>query len=110
MKDQNDNLTTELLETKARRGRPASGKALSNAERQARFRAKHPTKTREELRAVVIEELQYWKDRAREQAELGQRGYAWRLDYAALGIATLWTRLFPEHDTEIEELANAPFK
>lgn len=40
MRDPNDKLTAELLPTPARRGRPPKAKALTNAEKQARHRAK----------------------------------------------------------------------
>lgn len=37
-KDMNDSVTLELIPAAKKRGRPASGKALTNAERQRRFR------------------------------------------------------------------------
>ena len=40
MKDVNDNQTADLLPLKRRRGRPATGKAMTQAERQAKYRAK----------------------------------------------------------------------
>jgi len=39
MKDVNDNQTADLLPIKRPRGRPRTGKALSHAERQAKYRA-----------------------------------------------------------------------
>lgn len=39
MKDVNDNQTADLLPIKRPRGRPRTGKALSGAERQAKYRA-----------------------------------------------------------------------
>nr|WP_181710368.1 hypothetical protein [Aeromonas hydrophila]QIQ17189.1 oriV [Aeromonas hydrophila] len=40
MKDVNDNQTADLLPMKRPRGRPRTGKAMSQAERQAKYRAK----------------------------------------------------------------------
>lgn len=40
MKDVNDNQTVELLPVRRPRGRPRTGKAMSHAERQAKYRAK----------------------------------------------------------------------
>ena len=40
MKDVNDNQTADLLPIKRPRGRPATGKAMTQAERQAKYRAK----------------------------------------------------------------------
>jgi hypothetical protein len=40
MKDVNDNQTADLLPTKRPRGRPRTGKAMTQAERQAKYRAK----------------------------------------------------------------------
>ncbi|MGN5064895.1 hypothetical protein [Aeromonas sp. 6P] len=40
MKDVNDNQTADLLPIKRPRGRPRTGKAMSQAERQAKYRAK----------------------------------------------------------------------
>jgi hypothetical protein len=40
MKDVNDNQTADLLPMKRPRGRPPTGKAMSQAERQAKYRAK----------------------------------------------------------------------
>ncbi|MCD6620044.1 hypothetical protein [Aeromonas veronii] len=40
MKDVNDNQTADLLPLKRPRGRPRTGKAMSQAERQAKYRAK----------------------------------------------------------------------
>lgn len=40
MKDVNDNQTADLLPLKRRRGRPVTGKAMTQAERQAKYRAK----------------------------------------------------------------------
>ena len=40
MKDVNDNQTADLLSMKRPRGRPRTGKAMSQAERQAKYRAK----------------------------------------------------------------------
>ena len=40
MKDAHDNQTADLLPLKRPRGRPRSGAALTNAERQAKHRAK----------------------------------------------------------------------
>ncbi|WP_113740818.1 hypothetical protein [Aeromonas veronii] len=40
MKDSHDKLTADLLPTLRPRGRPSTGKASSNAERQAKHRAK----------------------------------------------------------------------
>ena len=40
MKDVNDNQTAGLLPLKRPRGRPATGKAMTQAERQAKYRAK----------------------------------------------------------------------
>lgn len=40
MKDVNDNQTADLLPLKRPRGRPATGKAMTQAERQAKYRAK----------------------------------------------------------------------
>jgi hypothetical protein len=40
MKDTHDKLTADLLPTPRPRGRPSTGKAATNAERQARHRAK----------------------------------------------------------------------
>ena len=39
MKDAHDNQTADLLPLKRPRGRPRSGSALTNAERQAKHRA-----------------------------------------------------------------------
>jgi len=39
MKDVNDNQTADLLPLKRRRGRPSTGKAVSGAARQAKYRA-----------------------------------------------------------------------
>ena len=40
MKDVNDNQPADLLPLKRPRGRPATGKAMTQAERQAKYRAK----------------------------------------------------------------------
>jgi len=40
MKDAHDKQTPDLLPTKRPRGRPATGKAMTAAERQAKYRAK----------------------------------------------------------------------
>lgn len=40
MKDVNDNQTVELLPVRRPRGRPITGKAMSHAERQAKYRAR----------------------------------------------------------------------
>lgn len=40
MKDSHDTKTGDLLPIPRRRGRPSTGSALSNAQRQAKFRAK----------------------------------------------------------------------
>lgn len=40
MKDVNDNQTVDLLPMKRPRGRPRTGKAMTQAERQAKYRAK----------------------------------------------------------------------
>lgn len=40
MKDVNDNYTADLLPMKRPRGRPRTGKAMTQAERQAKYRAK----------------------------------------------------------------------
>ncbi len=40
MKDVNDNQTADLLPLKRPRGRPRTGKAMTQAERQAKYRAK----------------------------------------------------------------------
>jgi hypothetical protein len=40
MKDVNDNQTADLLPIKRPRGRPRTGKAMTQAERQAKYRAK----------------------------------------------------------------------
>ena len=40
MKDAHDNLTPDLLPVKRPRGRPRTGKAMTQAERQAKYRAK----------------------------------------------------------------------
>lgn len=40
MKDMHDHQTTDMLPTKRPRGRPRTGRALSGAERQAKYRAK----------------------------------------------------------------------
>ena len=45
MKDVNDNQTADLLPIKRPRGRPRTGKALSHAERQAKYRAKQAENT-----------------------------------------------------------------
>lgn len=45
-KDLNDNVTMALIPEPKKRGRPASGKALSNAERQRRFRKNQGKKVR----------------------------------------------------------------
>ena len=39
MKDVNDNQTADMLPAKRRRGRPSTGKAMTGAERQAKYRA-----------------------------------------------------------------------
>ncbi len=45
MKDVNDNQTADLLPIKRPRGRPRTGKALSGAERQAKYRESQAEKT-----------------------------------------------------------------
>lgn len=40
MKDVNDNQTVELLPVRRPRGRPRTGKAMTHAERQAKYRAR----------------------------------------------------------------------
>ncbi len=40
MKDVNDNQTADLLPLKRPRGRPSTGKAMTQAERQAKYRSK----------------------------------------------------------------------
>lgn len=45
MKDQHDTQTQELIPVKRGRGRPVTGKALSAAEKQARYRARKAQKT-----------------------------------------------------------------
>ena len=45
MKDQHDTQTQDLISTKRRRGRPVTGKALTPAEKQARYRARKAQKT-----------------------------------------------------------------
>lgn len=44
-KDVNDSVTMALIPEPKKRGRPASGKALSNAERQRRFRENKKVRT-----------------------------------------------------------------
>jgi len=45
MKDQHDTQTQDLIPARRGRGRPATGKALSAAEKQARYRARKAQKT-----------------------------------------------------------------
>ncbi|WP_071910118.1 hypothetical protein [Aeromonas sp. SCS5] len=45
MKDQHDTQTQELIPTKRPVGRPKTGKALTPAEKQARYRARQAEKT-----------------------------------------------------------------
>jgi len=45
MKDANDTQTADLLPIKRPRGRPRTGKALSGAERQAKYRESQAEKT-----------------------------------------------------------------
>lgn len=45
MKDKHDTQTQDLIPAKRSRGRPATGKALSAAEKQARYRARKAKKT-----------------------------------------------------------------
>ncbi|MFL9599850.1 hypothetical protein ACKC5Q_04040 [Aeromonas dhakensis] len=45
MKDQHDTQTQELIPAKRGRGRPSTGKALSPAEKQARYRARKAQET-----------------------------------------------------------------
>ncbi|WP_421345994.1 hypothetical protein [Aeromonas veronii] len=45
MKDVNDNQTADLLPIRRPRGRPRTGKALSGAERQAKYRESQAEKT-----------------------------------------------------------------
>ena len=60
MKDAHDNQTADLLPLKRPRGRPRSGSALTNAERQAKHRAKLSENTvtvtfnREDLPALKL--------------------------------------------------------
>jgi len=60
MKDAHDNQTADLLPLKRPRGRPRSGSALTNAERQAKHRAKLAENTvtvtfnREDLPALKL--------------------------------------------------------
>lgn len=49
MKDANDNKTAELVPVKRKRGRPSTGQAMTAAERQAAYRARH------ELVAVTVQ-------------------------------------------------------
>lgn len=41
MRDAHDQVTGELVPVARKRGRPATGKAMSQAERQAAYRARH---------------------------------------------------------------------
>ncbi|WP_324042674.1 hypothetical protein [Aeromonas caviae] len=60
MKDQHDTQTQDLISTRRSRGRPATGKALSPAEKQARYRARKAQKTvtvtinREDVKALKM--------------------------------------------------------
>ena len=45
MKDAHDNQTPDLLPVKRPRGRPRTGKAMTQAERQAKYRAKQAENT-----------------------------------------------------------------
>lgn len=47
MKDQRDDKTLEMLPMPKKRGRPSTGKALTTAERQARFRERQKAKLEE---------------------------------------------------------------
>ena len=40
MKDHHDTITPDLLPTPRKRGRPSTGKAMTQAQRQAKYRAK----------------------------------------------------------------------
>ena len=60
MKDLHDHQTADLLPIKRPRGRPRTGKALTGAERQAKYRAQQAEKTvtvtfnREDLPALKL--------------------------------------------------------
>lgn len=55
MRDQRDNQTIEMLPVPKKRGRPATGNALTTAERQARFRERQKSKG---VSNEIVEQLQ----------------------------------------------------
>ncbi|WP_080965567.1 H-NS histone family protein [Chromobacterium subtsugae] len=62
MRDSNDKSTMELLPTPKKRGRPSTGSAMTNAQRQAKFRASRATNIHVELTqqefALLVADLQ----------------------------------------------------
>jgi hypothetical protein len=63
-----DNRTDELLPMPAKRGRPATGKAMSNAKRQKIYREKHKTLTTKDLIELAQEAKVYEPEKKNERA------------------------------------------
>lgn len=57
MKDSNDNLTADLLPVPRPRGRPRTGTAMTNAERQAKHRAKRALQADKTVTVTVNNEF-----------------------------------------------------
>lgn len=57
MKDSNDNLTSDLLPVPRPRGRPRTGTAMTNAERQAKHRAKRALQADKTVTVTVNDEF-----------------------------------------------------
>lgn len=57
MKDSNDNLTADLLPVPRPRGRPRTGTAMTNAERQAKHRAKRALQADKTVTVTVNDEF-----------------------------------------------------
>lgn len=106
MKDANDKMTNELIPMPPKRGRPATGKALSNAERQAKFREEHGSFTKAKARATAIEMIEsYMKDaEAATSWDGAARAEGWA--FGAAGLARMLELITCEERTAYMERGN----
>lgn len=101
-KDMNDSATLELIPAAKKRGRPASGKALTNAERQRRFRMAQKQRVHIDLSSedwadvMVMLQLKYEAD-ANSQSQLSYAHIVEHFYRAGLGKAKAMPAWFEEN-------------
>ncbi|MBK0415147.1 H-NS histone family protein [Chromobacterium haemolyticum] len=101
-KDANDSVTLELIPAAKKRGRPASGKALTNAERQRRFRMAQKQRVHIDLSSedwadvMVMLQLKYEAD-ANSQSQLSYAHIVEHFYRAGLGKAKAMPAWFEEN-------------